>query len=95
MIDLAVKTYAAGSMLLSTTPGINCAATPMEETDDEVFDRLININLRGAWNCMKGELLPGWWLKAAGHCELFVHRRNCWKPRGVLHIQPASTPSLV
>jgi hypothetical protein len=21
-----------------------------------VFDRLININLRGAWNCMKGEL---------------------------------------
>ena len=28
----------------------------MAETDDEVFDRLININLRGAWNCMKGEL---------------------------------------
>ena len=54
MIDLAVKTYGWLDAAFNNA-GINCAATPMEETDDEVFDRLININLRGAWNCMKGE----------------------------------------
>ena len=55
MIDLAVKTYGRLDAAFNNA-GINCNATPMAETDDEVFDRLININLRGAWNCMKGEL---------------------------------------
>ena len=55
MIDLAVKTYGRLDAAFNNA-GINCAETPMVETDDEVFDRLININLRGAWNCMKGEL---------------------------------------
>jgi NAD(P)-dependent dehydrogenase (short-subunit alcohol dehydrogenase family) len=55
MIDLAVKTYSRLDAAFNNA-GINCNATPMAETDDEVFDRLININLRGAWNCMKGEL---------------------------------------
>jgi NAD(P)-dependent dehydrogenase (short-subunit alcohol dehydrogenase family) len=55
MIDLAVKTYGRLDAAFNNA-GINCSATPMAETDDELFDRLININLRGAWNCMKGEL---------------------------------------
>jgi NAD(P)-dependent dehydrogenase (short-subunit alcohol dehydrogenase family) len=55
MINLAVKTYGQLDAAFNNA-GINCVATPMAETDDEVFDRLININLRGAWNCMKGEL---------------------------------------
>ena len=55
MIDLAVQTYGRLDAAFNNA-GINCDATPMAETDDEVFDRLININLRGAWICMKGEL---------------------------------------
>jgi NAD(P)-dependent dehydrogenase (short-subunit alcohol dehydrogenase family) len=55
MIDLAVKTYGRLDAAFNNA-GINCDATPMAETDDEIFDRLININFRGAWNCMKGEL---------------------------------------
>ncbi len=55
MIDLAVKTYGRLDAAFNNA-GIHCSATPMAETDDELFDRLININLRGAWNCMKGEL---------------------------------------
>jgi NAD(P)-dependent dehydrogenase (short-subunit alcohol dehydrogenase family) len=36
--------------------GINCAGAPMLESDDEEFDRIIDVNLRGVWNCMKAEL---------------------------------------
>jgi NAD(P)-dependent dehydrogenase (short-subunit alcohol dehydrogenase family) len=43
MIDLAVKTYGRLDATFNNA-GINCAATPMAETDDEVFGRLININ---------------------------------------------------
>ena len=35
MIDLAVKTTAADAAF--NNAGINCAATPMAETDDEIF----------------------------------------------------------
>ncbi len=38
--------------------GLNCDAKPMAETDDGMFDRLIDTNLRGVWNCMKAELPP-------------------------------------
>ncbi|MGA7811152.1 SDR family NAD(P)-dependent oxidoreductase [Bradyrhizobium sp.] len=36
--------------------GVNCDAAPMLETGDDVFDRIIDVNLRGVWNCMKAEL---------------------------------------
>ena len=93
MIDLAVKTYGRLDAAFNNA-GINCNATPMAETDDEVFDRLININLRGAWNCMKGELRQ---MVAQGSGAIV----NCSSiggivgSPGVLHIQLASTPSLV
>ncbi|WP_158744260.1 SDR family NAD(P)-dependent oxidoreductase [Acidisphaera sp. L21] len=35
--------------------GINCMGAPMLESEDE-FDNVVNVNLGGVWNCMKGEL---------------------------------------
>lgn len=32
------------------------AGTPLHETDDEVFDRVIDVNLRGVWNCLKHQI---------------------------------------
>jgi NAD(P)-dependent dehydrogenase (short-subunit alcohol dehydrogenase family) len=36
--------------------GINCDGAPVLETEDEEFDSILNVNLRGVWNCMKAEL---------------------------------------
>jgi NAD(P)-dependent dehydrogenase (short-subunit alcohol dehydrogenase family) len=38
--------------------GINCDGAPMLETEDEdeEFDSILDVNLRGVWNCMKAEL---------------------------------------
>ena len=36
--------------------GINCDSAPMLETEDEEFDSMLDVNLRGVWNCMKAEL---------------------------------------
>ncbi len=36
--------------------GINCDGAPVLETEDEEFDNILNVNLRGIWNCMKAEL---------------------------------------
>ena len=36
--------------------GINCENAPLLERSDDEFDRIIDVNLRGVWNCMKAEL---------------------------------------
>ena len=54
-IEQAVSTYGRLDAAFNNA-GINCAGAPMLESDDEEFDRIININLRGVWNCMKAEL---------------------------------------
>ena len=36
--------------------GVNSDAAAFLETTDDEFDRVMNVNLRGVWNCMKGEL---------------------------------------
>ena len=36
--------------------GINCDSVPMLETEDEEFDSILDVNLRGVWNCMNVEL---------------------------------------
>ena len=36
--------------------GINSAGAPLLDTEDDEFDRIMNVNLRGIWNCMKAEL---------------------------------------
>lgn len=38
--------------------GINTDSATMLETSDADFDRVMNVNLRGVWNCMKAELHP-------------------------------------
>ena len=44
----------AGSMF--NNAGINSDGAPMIETEDDDFDNIVNVNLRGVWNCMKAEL---------------------------------------
>ncbi len=36
--------------------GVNSDAVTFLETSDDEFERVMNVNLRGVWNCMKGEL---------------------------------------
>jgi NAD(P)-dependent dehydrogenase (short-subunit alcohol dehydrogenase family) len=35
---------------------VNSEAAAFVETGDAEFERMMNVNLRGVWNCMKGEL---------------------------------------
>jgi NAD(P)-dependent dehydrogenase (short-subunit alcohol dehydrogenase family) len=35
---------------------VNSEAVAFLETSDNEFERVMNVNLRGVWNCMKGEL---------------------------------------
>ena len=55
MIDQAVATYGRPDAALNNA-GINSEGASMLETSDDEFDRIINVNLRGVWNCMKAEL---------------------------------------
>jgi NAD(P)-dependent dehydrogenase (short-subunit alcohol dehydrogenase family) len=36
--------------------GVNSDGADLLETSDDEFDRILNVNLRGVWNCMKAEL---------------------------------------
>jgi NAD(P)-dependent dehydrogenase (short-subunit alcohol dehydrogenase family) len=36
--------------------GVNSDSAAFLETSDDEFERVMNVNLRGVWNCMKGEL---------------------------------------
>jgi NAD(P)-dependent dehydrogenase (short-subunit alcohol dehydrogenase family) len=55
MVEQAVRPYGRLDAAFNNA-GINCDAAPMHETDDEEFDNILDINLRGVWNCMKAEL---------------------------------------
>ena len=56
MIEQAVETYGRIDAAFNNA-GINCDGAPMLETEDEEFDNILDVNLRGVWNCMKAELL--------------------------------------
>jgi NAD(P)-dependent dehydrogenase (short-subunit alcohol dehydrogenase family) len=36
--------------------GVNCDGVDMLHTGDDEFERILDVNLRGVWNCMKAEL---------------------------------------
>jgi NAD(P)-dependent dehydrogenase (short-subunit alcohol dehydrogenase family) len=36
--------------------GVNSDSAALLETSDDEFERIIDVNLRGVWNCMKAEL---------------------------------------
>jgi NAD(P)-dependent dehydrogenase (short-subunit alcohol dehydrogenase family) len=55
MVDQAVGSYGRLDAAFNNA-GINCDGAPMLETEDEEFDNILDVNLRGVWNCMKAEL---------------------------------------
>jgi NAD(P)-dependent dehydrogenase (short-subunit alcohol dehydrogenase family) len=57
MIDQAIGTYGHLDAAFNNA-GINCDGAPMHETEDEEFDSILDVNLRGVWNCIKADLRP-------------------------------------
>ncbi|OCK58988.1 glucose 1-dehydrogenase [Bradyrhizobium sp. LMTR 3] len=55
MIEQAIETYGKLDAAFNNA-GINCDGAPLVETEDTEFDNIIDVNLRGTWNCMKAEL---------------------------------------
>ena len=55
MIERAVSSYGRLDAAFNNA-GVNSEAATFLETSDDEFERVMNINLRGVWNCMKGEL---------------------------------------
>ena len=55
MVEQAIGTYGRLDAAFNNA-GINCAGAPLTDTEDDEFDSIVNVNLRGVWNCMKAEL---------------------------------------
>jgi NAD(P)-dependent dehydrogenase (short-subunit alcohol dehydrogenase family) len=55
MIERAVSTYGRLDAAFNNA-GVNSEAAALLETSDDELERVMNVNLRGVWNCMKGEL---------------------------------------
>ena len=55
MIASTVSTYGRLDAAFNNA-GVNSDAAPLLETSDDEFGRVMNVNLRGVWNCMKAEL---------------------------------------
>jgi NAD(P)-dependent dehydrogenase (short-subunit alcohol dehydrogenase family) len=55
MIDRTVSTFGRLDAAFNNA-GVNCDSASLLETDDDEFERIIDVNLRGVWNCMKAEL---------------------------------------
>ena len=55
MIERAVSTHGRLDAAFNNA-GVNSEAAEFLETSDNEFERVMNVNLRGVWNCMKGEL---------------------------------------
>ncbi len=55
MIERAISTYGRLDAAFNNA-AVNSEAAAFLETSDNEFERVINVNLRGVWNCMKAEL---------------------------------------
>lgn len=55
MVEQAVSTYGRLDVAFNNA-GINTGGASLLDTSDDVFEHIINVNLRGVWNCMKAEL---------------------------------------
>ncbi|MEU3074317.1 SDR family NAD(P)-dependent oxidoreductase [Streptomyces laurentii] len=53
--DAAVRTYGRLDGGFNNA-GWATAGTPLHETDDAVFDQVMDVNVRGVWNCMKAQI---------------------------------------
>ena len=52
MVEQAVITYGRLDAAFNNA-GINSDGAPLLDTSDDEFDRILNVNLRGVWYCMK------------------------------------------
>ncbi len=57
MVEQAVSTYGRLDAAFNNA-GINCDGAPVLDTSDAEFDAIVDVNLRGTWNCLKAELRP-------------------------------------
>jgi NAD(P)-dependent dehydrogenase (short-subunit alcohol dehydrogenase family) len=55
MIERAVSVY-GGLDAAFNNAGVNSESAALLETSDDEFERVMAVNLRGVWNCMKGEV---------------------------------------
>ena len=55
MVDQTVSAFGRLDAAFNNA-GVNSDSAPLLDKDDEELDRIINVNLRGVWNCMKAEL---------------------------------------
>ena len=55
MIERAFSTYGRLDAAFNNA-GVNSEAAAFLETSEDQFERVMNVNLRGVWNCMKSEL---------------------------------------
>ena len=55
MIERAVGAFGRLDAAFNNA-GVNSEAAAFLETSDNEFEGVMNVNLRGVWNCMKGEL---------------------------------------
>jgi NAD(P)-dependent dehydrogenase (short-subunit alcohol dehydrogenase family) len=55
MIDRVVTTYGRLDAAFNNA-GVNSESATFLETSDDEFERAMTVNLRGVWNCMKGEV---------------------------------------
>ena len=74
MIERALSTYGRLDAAFNNA-GVNSEAAALLETSDNEFERVMSVNLRGVWNCMKGEPSPDGGAGKWCHCQLFFDRR--------------------
>ena len=74
MIERAVSTYGRLDAAFNNA-GVNSEAAAFLDTSDDEFERVMNVNLRGVWNCMKGELRQMMAQGSGADCQLFFDRR--------------------
>jgi NAD(P)-dependent dehydrogenase (short-subunit alcohol dehydrogenase family) len=55
MVEQAVQTFGRLDAAFNNA-GINSESVAFLDTSDDEFERIIDVNLRGVWNCMKAEL---------------------------------------
>ncbi|WP_245936170.1 SDR family NAD(P)-dependent oxidoreductase [Streptomyces cahuitamycinicus] len=54
-VATAVESYGRLDAALNNA-GWGTAGTPLHETDDTLFDQIMDVNVRGVWNCLKYEV---------------------------------------
>jgi NAD(P)-dependent dehydrogenase (short-subunit alcohol dehydrogenase family) len=55
MVDRTVSAFGRLDAAYNNA-GVNCEGVDMLQTGDDEFERILDVNLRGVWNCMKAEL---------------------------------------